>query len=470
MTENELREYLKSCLQPDGSMKANWYKIIKYNKDVDRILYDVLPNFRDDFYTFNTKAYCLLHEITDVPKCLQCGSPYPQNIRTFGKGFSRFCSARCAGKNEIVRIKQKNTVKNKYGDEYFFRTKEYKKQKEEWSIRKYGVANPWDSQEYRDSLAAKSIQKYGVKHVFQLKNIQKLAKEGMMKKYGVAHPMQVPEIKAKIIPSMLNPESSKKNAAARIRKHYENICKDKYVEPLFSLEEYANRKNDQHLFKWRCRKCGNVFEMTIRWAWHWGGPVHSYARCFNCFPKTTNLGKSKEEFELVEFLKTITDSDIIHGTPLNRKIIPPYEIDIFIPSLNIGVEFDGIFWHSVECKENAIEYHMKKTSLCEEKGIRLIHIWSQEWETDRKNVERSLKEIIEGKIDFSRFMNGETIILPREKYNKIIIPDGYVLDHETEPTLNAVKSVGVVNGKLYYANAVYHCPDCGNLVYRKEAK
>lgn len=61
----------------------------------------------------------------------------------------------------------------------------------------------------------------------------------------------------------------------------------------------------------------------------------------------------------------------------DRKQIYPYEIDIFIPKFNIGIEFNGIWTHSIENNPNK-EYHLMKSLLCREKGIRLIHIYEFE--------------------------------------------------------------------------------------------
>lgn len=44
------------------------------------------------------------------------------------------------------------------------------------------------------------------------------------------------------------------------------------------------------------------------------------------------------------------------------------EIDIFIPSLNVGIEYDGIFWH------NNLERDINKDCVCEQNGVKLYHI------------------------------------------------------------------------------------------------
>ena len=81
----------------------------------------------------------------------------------------------------------------------------------------------------------------------------------------------------------------------------------------------------------------------------------------------------------------------------SRSVISPYEIDIFIPSLNIGIEFDGKYWHSSEVLPR--DYHLNKTKLCEEKGIKLIHIFEWEWNNPavRELIQKRLKNLLDKK-------------------------------------------------------------------------
>lgn len=52
----------------------------------------------------------------------------------------------------------------------------------------------------------------------------------------------------------------------------------------------------------------------------------------------------------------------------NKKIIKPYELDIYIPEFKLAFEYDGFYWHS----NNDIDDI--KNNLCIEKNIRLIRI------------------------------------------------------------------------------------------------
>lgn len=72
------------------------------------------------------------------------------------------------------------------------------------------------------------------------------------------------------------------------------------------------------------------------------------------------------------------------------------EIDIYLPDLKIGFEINGIFWHS-EANNADRKYHLKKTEECAEKGIRLIHIFEDEWtdNTKREIMKSMIRNILQ---------------------------------------------------------------------------
>jgi hypothetical protein len=52
---------------------------------------------------------------------------------------------------------------------------------------------------------------------------------------------------------------------------------------------------------------------------------------------------------------------------------------VYLPSRKLAIEFNGLYWHSeVGGKKNRI-YHVNKTKLAELRGVRLIHIFEDEW-------------------------------------------------------------------------------------------
>ena len=79
---------------------------------------------------------------------------------------------------------------------------------------------------------------------------------------------------------------------------------------------------------------------------------------------------SMEEKRLLADIKKYYNGNIIE----NYKFSLQKEIDIFIPEFNIGIEYNGIYWHSYDRKETVAEKgkHYDKTVLALSEGIKLI--------------------------------------------------------------------------------------------------
>lgn len=92
-------------------------------------------------------------------------------------------------------------------------------------------------------------------------------------------------------------------------------------------------------------------------------------RCFSC--------TSTHEVEILTYIESNLGVDVKVESQ-SRKIIPPYELDIYIPSLKIAIEVNGVYWHS-EKRGKDSTYHQSKWERCREKGIQLIQIWEDDW-------------------------------------------------------------------------------------------
>lgn len=87
----------------------------------------------------------------------------------------------------------------------------------------------------------------------------------------------------------------------------------------------------------------------------------------------------------------VPDEKIMVGS---RLVIPPRELDIYLPGKKLAIEFDGLFWHSDANDIITKAYHVGKTEACDEKGIRLIHVFEDEWIEKRRIVESRLKNLL----------------------------------------------------------------------------
>ena len=104
-------------------------------------------------------------------------------------------------------------------------------------------------------------------------------------------------------------------------------------------------------------------------------------------PKCIN-NISKPEINLQDFIKSLN----IRYETNNRSILNGKELDIFLPDKNIAIEFNGLYWHSELFKDK--NYHLNKTKECEVKGIRLLHIFEDEWLFKPDIVKSRIKNII----------------------------------------------------------------------------
>ena len=100
---------------------------------------------------------------------------------------------------------------------------------------------------------------------------------------------------------------------------------------------------------------------------------------------------SKAEIEIAEYMRSLYDGEVI--TNCRNMLTEHKELDIYIPSLKVAFEYDGMIWHSDRYRVDA-NYHLKKTEECANKGIKLYHIFEYEWINRQEIVKDKIKHII----------------------------------------------------------------------------
>jgi hypothetical protein len=107
-------------------------------------------------------------------------------------------------------------------------------------------------------------------------------------------------------------------------------------------------------------------------------------------PRCTNTGISAQENEVKNWIESIGLQTIRYK--FSKRVTKPKEIDIYISSKKVGIEYNGLYWHT----EDRIgkNTHFEKMKMANEDGIRLITIFEHEWQNRNKQVKNFLKSVL----------------------------------------------------------------------------
>ena len=233
---------------------------------------------------------------------------------------------------------------------------------------RYGNENYVNAQKIRQTKSKFSATKKA--------KIKAKRKRTCLRIYNAEHATQSKEIAQKISETLNTVDRKKK---------YQNVllCND-FVEPLFSLEYFIQHATEP--LKWRCKLCGDEFVQQLHQHQTRDAKV---ARCLKCFPLYEN--KTAAEDDIASFIKTFCDSEVVQRA---RDVISPRELDVWIPEKKVAVEYNGIYWHSLNMGTSP-DYHISKTAKCEQKGIHLLQIFENEWNDSRDQMKSLLRHAIE---------------------------------------------------------------------------
>ena len=283
--------------------------------------------------------------------------------------------------NKKIKEKQKETIKTIYGVDNVSKSGEVQEKKRKSIISTYGKHYTLTS-EVQEKTKKTCNNKYGVENPMQNDTVSSKQRSSMLKAYGVLYPLQNKEI------------NQKQRSTTQSRYGYPNIFKspiilnkrkDDFLEklftgdrlqekviPMFKRDDYLKAKGYRYL--WKCTTCTTEFEDDIN--------NGSIPRCPTCFPSNSSIG----EKELFTFVNSIVPAE-----ENNRLILGKKELDIFIPSKNIGIEYNGLYYHAELASKRDGKYHIKKYEECIEKNIDPIFIFEDEWKCKQPIVESIIK-------------------------------------------------------------------------------
>ena len=266
-------------------------------------------------------------------------------------------------------------------------------------IEKYGVENVFQAKWCKDKITETCMSRSGCSRSGNSKAGREKAKATWKEHYGTDHPLKAESVKEKIRRTCMEKygESSytrteeyrEKTSRANLNRMLERIVHDAEVEYL-DLADFSRMTCVDDVWKTpvlcRCKKCGTEFrkKLGINNYYKYG----TVSSCPKCHPQVSS---SKSENDIFEFVKSILPGEELIRN--SRNVIPPYEIDIYVPGRKIAFEFDGLFWHSTKAGINKT-YHLDKTEECERRGIKLVHVFENEWHFKRRIVKSRISNML----------------------------------------------------------------------------
>lgn len=122
-------------------------------------------------------------------------------------------------------------------------------------------------------------------------------------------------------------------------------------------------------------KCKDVIEKRKR---------TNKLRYGNEFGVQCKENRSKNEMEIYKFLY-----DMGFNVEHTRKIIAPYELDIYLPDFKLAIEYNGDYWHALHKID-----HIKKLNLCNQVGVKLIQIRESDYSEHKDEILTNILNLI----------------------------------------------------------------------------
>lgn len=404
----QLQEYYRTAMG-DGTSTA-WVKKKEHRefKESVKRMFSFIDSM-DGRKEFSVYLFALKHGITEPPLCPVCGN----KIHTaHGPEFPKTCSRKCNGVFVVEKEKENNL--ELYGVEYNTQRDDVKERRKKTNNSRYGADHPMKTESGRRKHKASIRKTYGVDNVFASGDIKKKITQTNLERYGVENPMQSDDVKEKAKNTNIerygveNPIQNdvvfrkvKKTNLERYGSEFYR-CSDVFKERIRmkNLNTYGVPHHSQrHISKENLDLLDNPVWLEENYRLLGGvrlgnllgvgdGVIYDRLRKFNIEVEPTN--KSFAEKQVLAFIQSLGFDDAISG---DRTTLPNNrEIDILIPSKMIGIEYNGLYWHSKKYKEN--NFHLEKSNAAKEVGVRLIHIFEDEWEHRQEQVKAKLKSIL----------------------------------------------------------------------------
>ena len=311
-------------------------------------------------------------------------------------------------KEDIIN-QTKQTCNEKYKTDYWFQSVEFKDQSKETNLRLRGVENVSQDPNVKLSVKFTNICKRNVPVVFQDPNFKEQAKQTNLRKRNVEYVTQDPNVKASVRETAMGNggftfqrESSRKQAIETIRRLYDcdNASSSNIVKVLRDIARIERDERYEILTGLRDGTIqlseSEIIELASQ---YWEGQEREILKEFGILEPYKFL----TEVKLCNFLDTL-NIEYIHRAKSAHQVRNAnneyYELDVYVPSLNIGIEINGLGYHSVNKHPygdpKTPEWHFEKFKAFRDRGILMLSFTDHEQDHFRSDYENIIRHHLIG--------------------------------------------------------------------------
>jgi len=363
------------------------------------------------------RASYILADATEQKKCSTCNTPL--QFSTAYHRSPKYCSAKCSATSQETKSLRKQTVTEKYGVDNVAQSASVKQHIVDTMMARYGVDNPSKLDAVKQTLSEKNKEnaaarvekvkqtvrdRYGVDHHSKLDAVKEKKKNTVQARYGVDCTFQSAAVQEAIKTTMLDrygvdnasksPELVEKIKQTKLARYNNSAYNNRSAAAETMQRKYGAHSSQLH---WDAATAAILSDPTAfsevmqhktasEVAAQLGIAITTVFRYINQYTVWDYKARTNQYERLVQ--QWLTEAGVVY-IKNSRTVIPPYEIDFYLPDYNLCIELNGVFWHS-ELMGKDRHYHLRKTKACEQQQLQLLHLWDYQFDANSELIRSML--------------------------------------------------------------------------------
>lgn len=321
-----------------------------------------------------------------------CGGTAPETKEKFKITCQQRYGVDAPMQSAMLVQKYKDSVYETWGVDSFSKTDLFKEKTKKTCNEQYGVNNPMHVTAFKQKRIDTCNDLYGVPYPMQNLEVLSNRTATNLKLYGYASPMGNEQVKENHKNSMMKLYGVKNN------KH------------LLLSEEAFNTLHDSELLTEllktnSTRTAATKLDVDI-------GTILNYVRKHG-LEYLTYIGRRSYLEKDMELFLEMHEIEFLANS---KSIIPPKQLDFYLPNYKLAIELGGTYWHSEFGSNKSITYHIGKWNECNNKNINLLTYFEYEINANISIIEDTIISLISPEIvDIS---SAEVVEITEEVYTE----------------------------------------------------